>query len=202
MNAKEIIKGIDKTIRTVRRKLGFGDRIKFVCEVSISQEGRQIARGFNHVVNNGLISLINNFIPGTNNAAVNPLFLNGFPNGTYSTMVLGTDTTHPTVAATSALSAPIGLGIGTSPNSGTAVLSNPSGGSYRATITGTWNAGAVTGTIGEVGLYGWLETTLSLNTFSQALFSRLSVADGSFTAVAINTSLALTVTWTITISYA
>jgi hypothetical protein len=92
-------------------------------------------------------------------------------------------------------------------NSASLPRSNPSPGVYQVTYTSTWNAGAVSGTIGEVGLFLYIWDALqsaggSSGIPSRRLASRLSVADGDFTAYTIDTALPLTVQWIVQFSFA
>jgi hypothetical protein len=120
-------------------------------------------------------------------------------------MVLGTNTTTPTNISMTALVTPIGTAPGTKPNSqagSTAALSNGA----SVTYTSTWNAGTVSGTVGEIGLYLYIQSTLAAfgaGTISpSAVFaSRLSVADGDFTAFTINTAAPLTINWTVQFTF-
>lgn len=63
-------------------------------------------------------------------------------------------------------------------------------------ISATWAAGRITQTVGEVGLFLWDDKASEF-----VLFSRLSAADGDFTDFTPDSNLALTVTWTIRISF-
>ena len=198
-----IARPIDRTLMAIRRHIVYGggptDLIRISSSVSVSQGGKTTHLGSNHLVDSALLM----FDKALSYTAPGSAFMAAFPSATEATMTLGTDTTTTTSASTTALAAPIGTGIGTSPNAGTVVLNNPAGGTYNSVITATWNAGTVSGTIGEIGLYAYgMGGPLGNSTSAQYLFSRLSVADGSFTAFTINTSLALTVTWTITFAYA
>ena len=126
-------------------------------------------------------------------------------------MYVGSNTNTPTAYDRTVLVSPIGTSPGTAPNSIIGGTSNPSNGVYRLVITATWSAGIISGTIGEMALY--------LNTFDTALqtfgwsgpiappagnrlVSRLSVADGDFSAFTINTGNPLAITWTIQLSFA
>ena len=104
------------------------------------------------------------------------------------------------------LVSPIGAAPGTEPSSKSGALTNPSPGVWRIVYTATWDAGTVSGTVGEVALY---LTTVSSFIFGDSgwycdggknMVSRLSVADGAFSAFTIDTNKPFTVTWTIEIS--
>ncbi len=126
-------------------------------------------------------------------------------------MYLGTDTTTPTLYSTIALTSPIGTSPGTAPNTTGGSVTNPSTALFRILFSATWNAGTVSGTVGEMALYlrlmssaiqsfGWSKYAPA--TESLQLASRLAVADGSMSSFAINTGSPLTVNWIIQFSYA
>jgi hypothetical protein len=120
---------------------------------------------------------------------------------------IGSDTSTTTTVGMTSLVSPIGTAPGTAPNT------NSFSGIYYSTSTtpivitwiATWNAGTVSGTLGEAGLYLYINTNNLTNgayASNPGLASRLSAADGSFTAFTINTAAALTVTWTVSLVYA
>lgn len=129
-------------------------------------------------------------------------------------MYIGTDMTTPTAYNTSVLISPIGTVPGTAPNSRSGNVTNPSVSIYRMIITMEWNAGTVSGTVGEIALYlnmlpapanrmpyQWaMDYTYQYNT--PVLVSRLAVADGTFSSFTINTANPLTIVWTIQLSFA
>ena len=162
----------------------------------------------NHFVNSFLYWLIN-FL-SNNNGAAQPYYPNyNWGTTTYIFQVLGTDTVTHTVVGTTGLTSPIGTAPGTANNSNGGSISALTNGT-SITFTATWNAGAVSGTVGEVGLYLNLYPS-TLQPFQTAsvvgsstnsvLGSRLSVADGDFTAFAINTAVPLTINWTIQFTF-
>ena len=120
---------------------------------------------------------------------------------------LGTNTTIPTVYNTSTLSSPIGTAPGTVADIKLGSTTNPSSGVFRTIFTSTWNAGTVSGTVGEMALYLSVRSTLQAFGWAQAfnppvteakqLVSRLSAADGSLTPFTINTANPLTMNWTV-----
>jgi len=115
---------------------------------------------------------------------------------------LGSDTTTVTTVSMTALAAQTSAGPSSASYSGTFYASSTT--AVVLTYTGTWNAGTVSGTLGEVGLYLNLNTagiSGGENGGTGGLVSRLSAADGSFTAFTINTSAALTVTWVVKLVY-
>jgi len=170
-----------------------GDFIGIRGTVKI-ENGNHIAIGRNHWVGQGLETIGNYIISGNSS-------LTAASNNW--TMHIGSDTSTTTTVSMTSLVSQIGGG----PNS-----TNLWGTYYSTSTTpvvliwvGTWNAGAVSGTLGEAGLYLYINYGALGNgtTASQpGLASRLSAADGSFTAFTINTSAALTVTWTVSLVYA
>jgi hypothetical protein len=183
-----------------------GDFIGIRGTVKI-ENGEHIVIGRNHWVAQGF-GIIGEYLIYNN--STNMAYLQG---ASYNwNMYIGSDTTTPTTVSMTSLASPIGNAPGTAPNT------KSNSGAYYSTSTtpvvltwvATWNPGTVSGTLGEIGLYlldmyygdGYrLLTNISYAT-NPALASRLSVADGSFTAFTINNSVALTVTWTVSFVYA
>jgi len=161
------------------------------------ENGEYIAIGRNHWVGQGL-ETIGNYLVNVNS-------LTSAGNGWE--IYIGSDTSTATTVEMTSLVSPIGSAPGTAPNT------TSQSGTYYSTSTipvvltyiATWNAGTVSGTLGEAGLYLTIITnslTNGSNASSPGLASRLSAADGSFTAFTINTAAALTVTWTVNLVYA
>ena len=121
-------------------------------------------------------------------------------------MYIGTDTDTATTHSMTQLVSPIGTAPGTEPNSKSGALTNPSPGVWRVVYSATWDAGTVSGTVGEVALYLTTTDHFSFedsNWYCNAganMVSRLSVADSAFSAFTIDESKPFTVTWTIEIS--
>lgn len=115
-------------------------------------------------------------------------------------MVLGTDTTTNNTAGMSALVTPIGTAPGTKPNTQSGSIVQTAVGDYALNLTSVWNAGTVSGTVGEIGLYlyggatGYLGLG-SMLTNTVLMWARLSHADGHFSSFAIDTGKNLTITW-------
>lgn len=181
------------------------------------RNGDTVIRAKNHFVQTGLCMLVNLLmIPVVPANPSTQTFLASY-NWTTSPfaksfMVLGTNTSAPTTVNMSALSAPIGTAPGTKANSqagATLALANGAEIDY----TSTWNAGTVSGTVGEIGLYlntpgaSWMApivfgTSPTAGQENPAMFSRLSSADGDFTAFAINVANPLSITWAIQFTFA
>jgi hypothetical protein len=132
------------------------------------------------------------------------LFSYNWTARTTSYMRLGTGG-NVTQGTTTGLTTPVGTG----PDSQAGATSSPGGGTYRVSWTATWNAGSLTAiTVSELGLFLFLQTGLQgfgwtqFNGAGTALFSRLSAADGDFTAFVVNTSVPLTIEWRLTFTFA
>jgi hypothetical protein len=186
-------------LRVKRGGVNLGEiRIRGIVDI---QNGKYHQRARNHFVGAMLNGLIN-FLAFTGTisngyAAYGWTGLNGY-------MVLGTNTTTPTNISMTSLVSPIGTAPGTKPNSqvgSTAALSNGA----SVTYTATWNAGTVSGTVGEIGIYLYVDNTLrtfgSTPSPATTFASRLSVADGDFTSFTINTAAPLTINWTIQFTF-
>jgi len=194
-------------IRRTNTETKVTDKIIITGEVWFKNGDKETRHFRNHFVLYGLFACANWFA-ATNLGTASDVPARAWATSpfTYGTMTLGTNTTTPTVASMTALVAPIGSGIGTIPNSQAGSTGSTSTSAW-ALYTATWNAGTITGTVGEVGLF--LNISTSLVTFgatpsvtARTFASRLSVADGDFTAQAINTSYAFTANWQLTFSFA
>lgn len=125
-------------------------------------------------------------------------------------MYIGTDTTTPTLYNATVLTSPIGTSPGLAPNSTGGSVTNPSNGVFRILFSTTWDAGTISGTVGEMALYLKVKGTLQgfqWNTYVSGtsetlqLISRLAAADGAFTPFVINTANPLTINWTMQFSF-
>jgi hypothetical protein len=174
-----------------------GDFIGIRGTVKI-ENGEHIAIGKNHWVGQGL-ETIGSYLASTVNS------ISAASNNW--NMYIGSDTSTATTVSMTSLVSPIGTAPGTAPNnkSNSGVYYSTSTTPIVITWIATWNAGTVSGTLGEVGLYLVMNTSgLTNGAYASypGLASRLSAADGSFTAFTINTAAALTVTWTVSLVYA
>lgn len=185
-----------------------GDSINIRGEVEI-RNGATVIKAKNRFVETILqhICNITSLYRGINGAATWFIGPTNSPN-----MYLGTNIATATAYNTTALTTPIGGAPGTAPNLIIGNTSNPSNGVFQMSITATWNAGTVSGTVGEMALYLVMYPGGSLQAFHWQIFngvysggtnlaSRLSVADGSFSAFAIDNTKPLVITWTITVSF-
>jgi hypothetical protein len=197
---------LSSTLRKIRGKWRDGKytgRIVITGSVEITNGPKHAGPYRNHFVNNALFAL--GYIVMTNwyqnNYTYNIAPLNP------QTMYLGTNTTVATFPNMQGLVVPIGTPPGTGPNSFSFSYGSITNG-YQIVYTAAWNAGTVSGTIGEMALYGGACTRYV--TGSQAvnwngptvMLSRLSVADGDFSPFTINTSYPLIITWTIQFVFA
>ena len=191
-------------IRRKNLETKISDKIIIRGEVWFKNGGKETRHFRNHFVLQGLVGFINSYVfGGTNFSPTYNWVTSPFTN---ATMTLGTNTATPTTASMTSLVTPIGSGIGTVPNSQAGATGSTSTSAW-VLLTSTWNAGTISGTVGEVGLWLFAMTTFlafagTLNPVARTFSSRLSVADGDFTAQTINASYAFTANWQLTASYA
>ena len=183
--------------RMLKLRNTFGDKITVTDEILVWQGKKLLFKQKGHIVNYGLIGLIDILAAGSSIQAPS------YNWGTNGTIRLGTDTVTPTGGATTALTAE----INTAPNTHSGATANPASNQYRVAWIATWNAGTISGTIGEMALKLYIQNTLlafgaSFSASANTLFSRLSVADGDFTAFTINTSVPLTIEWRLLLTFA
>jgi len=201
---------LSSTLRKIRGKWRDGKytgRIVITGSVEITNGPKHAGPYRNHFVNNALYALgyiIMTYIP-SGNAAIGT-FAPLYPN----TMYLGTNTAITTFPTMVGLVAPIGTPPGTGPHSFSSSYGSITNG-YQVVYSATWNAGTVSGTIGEMALYGTFTQTYYTGSLSSSIngwgthtgmLSRLSVADGDFSAFTINTSYPLVVVWTVQFLFA
>jgi hypothetical protein len=172
------------------------------------ENGEHIAIGRNHWVAQGLEAIgalfVWNGVAYTSGSNTSYNFYGAVNNWN---IYIGSDTSTATTVSMTSLVSPIGTAPGTGPNtkSYSGVYYSTSTTPIVLTYNATWNAGTVSGTLGETGLYLYINTsglTNGTTATNPGLASRLSAADGSFTAFTINTAAALTVTWTVSLVYA
>lgn len=182
---------------------------KVIGYVTVKQGDKIIFRGSNKFVDaflKGLTSIILNNYFYINNASY---------SGAYyirvwayqATIHVGTDTSTATTPSMTALVAE----NTTEPNTfDGSLFDGTDNGIWGIRYTATWNAGVITDTIGELGLYMnpftdtsccWYKSTSGSYTYSQALAARLSVADGDFSAYTPDAGLPLTVQWDIKFTF-
>lgn len=192
----------------LKRRNTFGDVVKVTDEIliyeGVGENKRLKFASKGHIVNQGLIHISNMLAMSaiTYSSGMHGTSYNWTTKSTY--MRLGTGgnvTTGSTTQLTTIVS--------TAPDSQAGSTSSPSAGTYRVSWTATWNAGTLTAiTVSEIGLFLDMVATLQSFGFTYSggggsvLFSRLSAADGDFTAFVVNTSVPLTIEWRLTFTFA
>jgi len=161
--------------------------------IVIIENGENKVIGRNHWVSQGL-ETIGSYLAG------------GAGYGAASKIYIGSDTATPTTVSMTALASPIGTAPGTAPNTFNVSYSINLSSIIPATVLyiAVWNAGTVSGTLGEVGLYVQGYTGgLSGSTYATnpGLGARMASADGTFAAFTITTTVALTVSWFVKFVY-
>jgi len=202
---------LSSTLRKIRGKWRDGKytgRIVITGKVEITNGPRHAGPYRNHFVNNALQALMNILLTNFNSYVGNYSSTDNIVPLNPQTMYLGSDTTTKTTASMTTLIAPIGTAPGTGPNNWNQVLQILTNGS-SVTYTATWNAGTVSGTIGEMALYGSAATAYYTGTQNgvtwgsgSVMLSRLSVADGDFSAFTINSTYPLVIAWTVQFLFA
>jgi len=110
-------------------------------------------------------------------------------NSLYNRLILGTDTTTPTVATTTGLASPL-TSTEVSPKIVIASGTNSWYIQYTYIYTGSSYFTSLV-TIGEIAILG-IDNNSNVNGFT-----RLAVADGTFTAVSVNASTPLSIQWNV-----
>ena len=190
-----------------KRRNTFGDRVEVTDEILVYEgvgENRKLkfaSKG--HIVNQGLIHIVNLLSPTAlaYSSGLHGTSYQWTSRTTYMRLGTGGNVTTGSVTQLTTL-------VSTQPDSQAGSASSPSAGTYRLSWTATWNAGTLTAiTVSEIGLF--LDLVSSLQGFGwtyggggTALFSRLSAADGDFTAFVVNTSVPLTIEWRLTFTFA
>jgi hypothetical protein len=179
-----------------------GDFIGIRGTVKI-ENGEHVAIGKNHWVAQGLETIAVLLVWNGNTSSTSYSVFGAVYNWN---IYIGSDTSTATTVSMTSLVSPIGTAPGTGPNtkSYSGVYYSTSTTPIVITYNATWNAGTVSGTLGETGLYLYINTnglTNGATASNPGLASRLSAADGSFTSFTINTAAALTVTWTVSLVY-
>lgn len=194
--------------QALRKRNTFGDRIIITDEVLVYEGSKLRFKSKAHIVNQGLIWMIN-LISTVGFAAGYVQFSSlGWTAKTNSYMRVGTGA-GVTTGATTALSTPSAV----APDSQSGATSSPTAGQYRVSWTATWNAGSLTAiVVTELGLdlafadyvalqaFGWTRGTNVSE--AAAFFSRLSEADGDFVHFTVNIAVPLTIQWNLTFTFA
>lgn len=181
-------------------------KVNFGGRVSVYQDTNPILNEVpNKWVNAGLKGMVSAFVGNSfiGNAQSSSIAKGYNAWSKNSKIMVGTDTTTATTRAITALTA----AIATNPNSTTVSnILNPSTGLWTYTTTSVFNAGIITNTIGELGLYlspfdsitvGWSQECAGGADISkaQALVARCAVADGTFEPFTPDPSKSLTLEW-------
>jgi hypothetical protein len=185
-------------------------RIAIKGYVTIRQGDKVLVKcARNHFVDAGLKGIISTLI----HAWVYGTSFVGTWNAWYNSwnIYIGSDVDTPTNPGHTGLVAPIGAAPGTAPNSNSASLkSGAADGIWSVTYVATWNAGTVSGTLGEAALYmkapdktgfGWTISTTNYNP-SVVMVSRLSSTDLDLSSFIIDEGVPLTVEWTVQFAFA
>ena len=193
------------------RKVFTGDSLLIRGTVTIRNGDKvYVMKAHNRLVSQGikmlLLDLANVYVGGASFYGMSMAFSS---MTFYTRMRIGSDTTNPTTEGMTALSSE----NTTDRNSASTVLSKISAGHYRCAWNSTWNAGAVAGTCGEIGLYlsSWPVTAdgalpitnpagFVANT-TPTLFARLSSASGDFASFTINAAAPLAIEWDLDITF-
>lgn len=122
---------------------------------------------------------------------------------------LGSDVSTATITTMTALVSPIGTPPGTAPNSKDGTPRDGSAdGDWYVTLTATWNAGTISGTLGELGLYMNAPDKSDFDWEAYAeypaavMVSRLSSTDLDFSSFVIDAGEPLTVEWKVKFTFA
>jgi len=204
---------LSPTLRKIRGKWRDGKytgRIVITGSVEITNGPKHAGPYRNHFVDSALGAIMYILLTSVTAASGGGYFNTIAPLNPH-TMYIGSDTSTKTTASMTALVNPIGTAPGTAPNSWNNAMQLLSNGS-AVTYTATWNAGTVSGTIGEIALYGSAATAYYVGTLSSSttpdwnnnsvMLSRLSVADGDFSSFTINSAYPLVIVWTVQFVFA
>ncbi len=128
------------------------------------------------------------------------------PTTMCSYMVLGSDVSTVNTPGMTALTTPIGSGVGTKPTSQQRSTTKIGDSDYKISLTSVWRPGIISGTVGEIGLYLYGCASIAgmggLFTPTGPYFmARRSVADEHFEAFAIDNSKNLVITWEIHLTF-
>lgn len=192
----------------LKRRNNFGDIVEVTDEITVyesagsSKKLKFASKG--HIVNQGLIHIVNMLAMSgiSYSSGMHGTSYNWITKSTYMRIGTGGNVTTGTVTG-------LTTQVATAPDSQAGTTSSPGGGTYRISWTATWNAGTLAAiTASELGLF--LDMVNGLQNFAYTysggggsiLFSRLSAADGDFTAFVVNTSVPLTIEWRLTFTFA
>jgi len=201
---REVICAIEQSIKNkFKLRNTFGDSIIIKDEVLVYQGGKLLFKSKGHIVNQGLIDIINIYSLSTV-SAISDFPSNGWTTITKGRMRVGTGTGVTVGTMTSLVTE-----VATNPNTQSGATASPATGTYRVSWIGTWNAGTLAAiTVTEIGLYLNLLATLRAFGYTgetpttNTLFSRLSSSDGDFSSFVVNVAVPLTIEWRLTFTFA
>ena len=224
LSQKEIEKAVKESLRNQEELNRSGERDASrdaiqICPYAYFIEGtsekplKYLTGGRGRLTVNGLISLVNYMGGGggTDTYSARFCWMTGFAVGsagvpTVPSVRLGLGTTS-TVYNVTQLENP----LNTAPNAISGSISNPSAGTYRITLTATWNAGTIANEteITEAAFFAKVNPVLqgfegewSYLHESIQLIDRLCSTDGDFTTITVNSSNPLTFYYVIPIAFA
>jgi len=188
-----------------------GDRVLITDQITVKNGNKIVVATKGHIVNQGLINLVNqlSYLQGSATGVVN---LWGYAANSWSSkssyMRVGTG-----AGATAYNTSSLTTIVNTAADSQSGTTTNPSNGVFKLNLNATWNAGTLAAiTVSEIGLFcGRIGNQQTLQAFAWNpnssthtidLFSRISEADGDFEAFVVNIAVPLTITWTLTFSFA
>ena len=189
--------------RKVRKALGLrntlGDRIIIEDEVLVYQGDKLLFKSRGHIVNQGLIALVNIIGGGAGQS---------YPFS-YGWIAMGQGICHAGTGtgATTGTTVALVIDEGTDPDAQSGAIASPVTGTYRVSWIATWNAGTLAAIdISEFGLSLFNDPTINAfeatpSAVGKTFFSRLSDSDGDFTTFTVNTSVPLTVEWRLTFTF-
>lgn len=190
-------------------KLGLQGRVTVFQEDTDGEREYIIENQRNHFTDGmlrGLLSfMVGNYISTrdySGNSIINAWYYNW-------NILLGTDTVTPTTHTMSSLVAPISTNPNTRLCEGFKQVADDH---QYINWTAVWNAGTISGNVGEMGLYFspftnitplWTHTVHhnTIYNYPTIMCSRLSTASEDFTQFTIDNSRSLTITWTTEVRY-
>ena len=180
------------------------DRVKLFGRVTVKQDGSIIYEDIpNHWINYGLKGLTSYLCVSGWNGNYTSYGWSGSSTSNGYNMRVGTNTTTVTTFDMSELLTPVVVNPNATMGSN---ITQVSTGVWHLVFTANWNAGVITQTIGEVGLYLAPFDILSVQggdsgQKTQRLISRISAADGTFTAFTPDPTKTLTIEWKVGVSF-
>lgn len=182
------------------------DRVKLFGKVTITQDDITIVEDApNHWINQGLKGLCS-YLCGYQFYVTTSTFYAWMGSGMTDGFRMRVGTNVATVTTFDMLELVNPVAINPSAVMGNNIT-QVSTGVWHLVLTASWNAGIITPSIGEVGLYlapfdnigvQWQEANVNK---TQRLVSRISVADGNFVAFTPDPAKTLTIEWKVGVSF-